>query len=102
MRTLIVMTSVGLLLTAGGAFAQSGQGGYLGVNPGKNLESASQDPVKPPPVRGSGEGGYLGVNPGKNLESASQDPVKPPPVHGSGEGGYLGLNPGEDASASNR
>jgi hypothetical protein len=102
MRTLIVMTSVGLLLTGGAALAQSGQGGYLGLNPGKNLESASQDPVKPPPVEGSRQGGYLGENFGKNLESASQDPIKPPPVEGSHEGGYLGLIPGGDASASNR
>jgi len=102
MRTLMVMTSVGLLLTAGAALAQSGQGGYLGLNPGKNLESVSQDPVKPPPVDGSGQGGYLGENPGKNLESAAQDPVKPPPVEGSRQGGYLGEDPGANASGSSR
>ena len=94
MRTLMVMTSVGLLLTAGAALAQSGQGGYLGLNPGKNLESVSQDPVKPPPVEGSGQGGYLGEKNGAHLESVSQDPVKPPPVEGSREGGYLGSTPG--------
>ena len=102
MRTLMVMTSVGLLLTAGAALAQSGQGGYLGLNPGKNLESVSQDPVKPPPVDGSGQGGYLGEKVGQTLPSASQDPVKPPPVQGSREGGYLGSTPGAVTPVSGR
>jgi hypothetical protein len=95
MRITILMTPIILLLAgSGAAVAQSGQGGYLGKNPGANLESASQDPVKPPPVQGSGQGGYLGENVGANLPSASQDPVKPPPVEGSREGGYLGSKPG--------
>jgi len=90
----IMMSAVALLLAGGPVLAQSGQGGYLGENPGKNLLSASQDPVKPPPVDGSGQGGYLGEDAGAKLLSASQDPVKPPPVEGSGQGGYLGENPG--------
>lgn len=103
MRTTILMTPIILLLVGGGpAFAQSGQGGYLGKNPGANLESASQDRAKPSPVQGSGQGGYLGENVGANLPSASQDPVKPPPVQGSGEGSYLGIAPGAAAPASGK
>lgn len=102
MRTAILMAPIALLLVGGAALAQSGQGGYLGQNPGANLPSASQDAVKPPPVQGSGEGGYLGEKVGENLPSASQDPMQPPPVKGSGEGGYLGLVPGAAAPVSGR
>jgi hypothetical protein len=108
MRSVIVMTPIVLLLGAGAALAQSGQGGYLGEGAGKNLPSVRQDPVKPPPVQGSGEGGYLGEGAGKDLPSVRQDPVKPPPERGSGEGGYLGsvpgsnTTPGQNPAASNR
>jgi hypothetical protein len=102
MRTTILMTPIFLLLAGGVAFAQSGQGGYLGKNPGANLESASQDPVKPPPLQGSGQGGYLGEQVGENQPSAAQDPVKPPPVEGSREGGYLGIPPATITPVSGR
>jgi hypothetical protein len=98
MRSVIVMTPIVLLLGGGAVLAQSGQGGYLGEGAGKNLPTATQDPVKPPPVQGSGEGGYLGEGAGKGVPSASQDPVKPPPERGSGEGGYLGSVPGGNAT----
>jgi hypothetical protein len=95
MRTTMMMTPIVLLLAGSGvALAQSGQGGYLGKDPGAHLESVSQDPVKPPPVEGSGQGGYLGEKNGAHLETPAQDPVKPPPVEGSREGGYLGSTPG--------
>jgi len=94
MRTTILITPVVLMLASGVAFAQSAQGGYLGKNPGANVDTASQDPVKAPPAFGSGRGGYLGAKIGENQPSASQDPVKPAPTQGSREGGYLGLTPG--------
>jgi hypothetical protein len=94
MRATMLMTPVFLLLAGGVALAQSGQGGYLGKNPGATLESASRDSVKPPPVHGSGQGGYLGEKAGDNQQSASQQRVAPPPVQGSREGGYLGQAPG--------
>jgi hypothetical protein len=95
MRSTILMAPIALLLASGGtAFAQSGQGGYLGQTPGKDVPSVSQDPVNPPPVQGSGQGGYLGEKAGGNLLTASQDPMKPPPEQGSREGGYLGQAPG--------
>jgi hypothetical protein len=91
MRTTILMAPIVLLLAGGGtAFAQSGQGGYLGQTPGKDVPSVSQDLVKPPPAQGSGQGGYLGEKAGGSLPTASQDPMKPPPAQGSREGGYLG------------
>ncbi len=103
MRTTMLMTPIILLLAgSGAAFAQSGQGGYLGKNPGANLESASQDPVKPPPVDGSGQGGYLGEKVGANQPSASQDRIKPPPAEGSREGGYLGIPPATITPVSGR
>jgi hypothetical protein len=87
MRTAILTTVV--LLASSTAFAQSGQGGYLGENPGKNLPTASQDATK---LQGSGQGGYLGKNPAKDVPVAARQQGTPP--HGSGEGGYLGSTPG--------
>jgi hypothetical protein len=103
MRTMMLVSPIVLLLAgSGGAFAQSGQGGYLGLNPGANAPSVSQDPVEPPPVHVSGQGGYLGENAGENQPTASQEVVKPPPVQGSHEGGYLGLVPGGFSQDSRR
>ena len=102
MRTTILMTPLLLLLGSGIALAQSGQGGYLGENPGKNAPAASKDVTKPSSVLGSGQGGYLGENAGKGLPIASQDPIKPPPERGSGQGGYLGMTPGATTPASGR
>lgn len=95
MRTTMLMTSMFVLLASGAAFAQSGQGGYLGKQPGATLESASQHSVAPPSGHGSGQGGYLGEKPAEHQASASQQTVAPPPSgSGSGQGGYLGLTPG--------
>jgi hypothetical protein len=47
---------------AGAAHAQSGQGGYLGVNPGGQAASSAAGA----PQLGSLQGGYLGRNPGQN------------------------------------
>ena len=78
----------GALLVSGGAFAQSHQGGYLGINPGAH--PASTGVAAPTP--GSGQGGYLGVDPGARL-TASRTAQ---PEQGSGQGGYLGLTPRVD------
>jgi len=54
---------------AGGAVAQSQQGGYLGINPGAH-QTSSAGPVEklgPSRIPGSGQGGYLGLNPGAHL-----------------------------------
>src|SRR5882757_2023525 len=61
MRNIVLTTATILLLATGMAHAQSGQGGYLGKNPGADLPAASTDV---PPIHGSGQGGYLGENPG--------------------------------------
>jgi hypothetical protein len=64
-----IVAAVAWLGFAGGAGAQSGQGGYLGINPGKGV-GVSTLALAPP--HGSGQGGYLGLNPGAGLQ-----PVKP-------------------------
>jgi hypothetical protein len=86
------VASTVLLGAAGAAFAQSQQGGYLGLNPGGHLTAAG--PVVP--EHGSGQGGYLGLNPGAHLTAAG--PAQP--EHGSGEGGYLGMVPGGNPPAA--
>jgi hypothetical protein len=58
-----------LLGTVGTAHAQSGQGGYLGLNPGGQLVAPA--PAAAPQL-GSLQGGYLGKNPGQ-----SATPLKP-------------------------
>ena len=87
-----------LLATATGAFAQSGQGGYLGINPGANVPVSHRVEVAQGSGHGSGQGGYLGLNPGAD-QTPSRDVA---PVHGSGEGGYLGLIPGSTTTATPR
>jgi hypothetical protein len=82
-----------LLGATGVAFAQSHQGGYLGINPGAGV--ATVGPVAP--VHGSGQGGYLGLNPGAHATAAG--PAQP--EHGSGQGGYLGMIPGANPDAAN-
>jgi hypothetical protein len=83
-----------LLATATGALAQSHQGGYLGLNPGANVQVSHGLGI----TQGSGQGGYLGENPGANLTSSGAAA----PVHGSGEGGYLGIIPGSTSVVSPR
>jgi hypothetical protein len=85
-RVLTIAAALTFFATAGSAFAQSGQGGYLGLNPGKNVATTT---TRPAPSQGSGQGGYLGKNPGAGLSAAQAAPIR-----GSGQGGYLGRNPG--------
>ena len=85
------VASTVLLGAAGAAFAQSHQGGYLGLNPGAHLTAAG--PAVP--EQGSGQGGYLGLNPGADLTVAGPAQSE----HGSGEGGYLGMVPGGNPPA---
>ena len=60
-HVLVAVSALGVMLGGGVAFAQSGQGGYLGTNPGANAPTtAPTQPIGP----GSGQGGYLGSNPG--------------------------------------
>jgi hypothetical protein len=82
-----------LLATTGGAFAQSHEGGYLGINPGAHVAVSHGIDQQ----TGSGQGGYLGLNPGANL-TASATTV---PAQGSHEGGYLGMIPGAASSQQN-
>lgn len=68
MRTLILAALAAAALAYGGtAFAQSHQGGPLGLNPGGNLAATS---VPPPPDIGSRQGGALGRNVGADLKPA--------------------------------
>jgi hypothetical protein len=78
--------TAGVLLASGGAFAQSHQGGYLGLNPGANVATGTVQA----PAKGSGQGGYLGLNAGAN---PAQSVYAVPSEQGSGQGGYLGQNP---------
>jgi hypothetical protein len=80
------------LLVSGAAFAQSNQGGYLGINPGAHLASAGAGAGRAAPTQGSGQGGYLGIDPGAHLMSIPATP----PAQGSGQGGYLGITPRVD------
>src|SRR5258706_8646765 len=94
MNTRCLTLAAGLLLaTATGAFAQSNQGGYLGLNPGANVPVSHGTGIP----QGSGQGGYLGEHPGADL-TASRAAT---PVHGSGQGGYLGLIPGSTGAGRN-
>lgn len=83
--------ALGLILLGGAAFAQSGQGGYLGKNPAANAPTGEPTPP-PPPEQGSGQGGYLGKDPAPEASV----PIPPPPERGSGQGGYLGKDPASD------
>lgn len=86
---ILAVTAAMLVSVAGSAMAQSGQGGYLGLNPGAHV--LPSDGVKPPAEFGSGQGGYLGEDAGAHLATPTQ---APPAEFGSGEGGYLGSIPG--------
>jgi hypothetical protein len=88
MRSL-ALAGVLVLATAGAAFAQSQQGGYLGINPGANVTVSHGLGV----TQGSGQGGYLGLNPG-----ADQTTAAGATPHGSGQGGYLGMVPGSSST----
>lgn len=72
-RSLIALSTTVLLASAGAAFAQSQQGGYLGVNPGSNQTTSAATGSE----HGSGEGGYLGKNPGSMQSSSSVSPNDP-------------------------
>jgi hypothetical protein len=62
-KILFAVVAMAGLAISGGAFAQSGQGGYLGVNPGSQVATAPSAVPQP----GSHQGGYLGLNPGARL-----------------------------------
>jgi hypothetical protein len=64
---ILAAVAVATLAFSGGAFAQSHQGGYLGLNPGGNLVAAAPAPADV----GSHQGGYLGENAGAKLAPAT-------------------------------
>ena len=63
MRKLLLVATA-LMLGCGGALAQSGQGGYLGSDPGAAGSAGAPAP------RPSRQGGYLGIDPGAHQQSA--------------------------------
>jgi hypothetical protein len=68
MRKLILaLAALAVLALTPTAFAQSQQGGYLGLNPGGQVASQATTPTQP----NSQQGGYLGQNPG-----AAQTPAR--------------------------
>ncbi|SRR5258706_2380875 len=91
-RILTVAAALAVFGMAGTAYAQSGQGGYLGLNPGKNVGTSA---ARSAPAQGSGQGGYLGKNPGAGVSAAASEA---PPRRGSGQGGYLGKRNPVDTS----
>ena len=60
-HVLVAASALSLLLSGGIAFAQSGQGGYLGKDPAAQAPTGAPNQ---PQTQGSGQGGYLGSNPG--------------------------------------
>lgn len=67
MRKLFLGVAMATVLAFGGsAFAQSQQGGYLGQNPSGHQTATLAAPTHP----GSGQGGYLGIDPGARLAPA--------------------------------
>jgi hypothetical protein len=68
-KFVLAMAAVAVLGWAGGALAQSQQGGYLGQHPGAQ-QTATTSVARPADV-GSRQGGYLGQNPGANLAPAT-------------------------------
>jgi hypothetical protein len=84
---LMIAATLACFGMAGTASAQSGQGDYLGLNPGKGAGTFSAPAT---PLHGSGQGGYLGLNPGAGISAGT---ARTAPSRGSGQGGYLGLNP---------
>ncbi len=64
MRNLFLAALAAVALTvAGGAYAQSQQGGYLGKSPGTQQTASTS-----PSLSGSHQGGYLGLNHGAQLK----------------------------------
>lgn len=61
------------LLAPAAAYAGSGQGGYLGINPGA---AATSGPAADTQV-GSAQGGYLGKNPASATEHVAADASSP-------------------------
>jgi hypothetical protein len=86
-RVLTIAAALAFFGTAGTAFAQSGQGGYLGLNPGKGV---GVNTTLAPPQHGSGQGGYLGLNPGADVTTARAQTA---PTRGSRQDDYLRSNP---------
>jgi hypothetical protein len=82
-HVLVAASALSLMLGTGVAFAQSGQGGYLGSNPGANAPTGAPNQ---PPQQGSGQGGYLGSNPGGNATSSSGGSGSYPNDPNSGQG----------------
>src|SRR5260221_11952981 len=67
MRKIFLAAAVVAALIGGSpAFAQGQQVGYLGQNPGGHQAASAAAPT----AQGSGQGGYLGLNHGANLEPA--------------------------------
>jgi hypothetical protein len=73
MRKLLLLTVCLAPLAGGAALAQSGQGGYLGLNAGAQAGTAAAVA----PQLGSLQGGYLGKNAGATL--------KPPTAASAGD-----------------
>jgi hypothetical protein len=65
-KVFLAALTVAALAFSGGAFAQSHQGGYLGLNPAGNQVAAAPAPSDV----GSHQGGYLGENAGSKLAPA--------------------------------
>ncbi len=73
MTTRSLILAGGLLLaTTASAFAQSHQGGYLGLNPGAGVPASHGVAVE----HGSGQGGYLGIDPGAHVGPSIQAPAR--------------------------
>src|SRR5260221_11390870 len=62
-KRLLALAALAALSLAPSAFAQSHQGGYLGLNPGGQIASRAATPT---PQSGSLQGGYLGQNAGSS------------------------------------
>ena len=88
MKRMMLAAAVALMFGAGAAYAQSGQGGYLGENAAKTQPTASTTAQAP---KTSGQGGYLGEHPAANPAPTTAAA----PQAGSGQGGYLGRAPGK-------
>lgn len=85
-HVLVAASALSLLLSGGVAFAQSGQGGYLGKNPAADAPTGAPNQ---PPATGSGQGGYLGSNPGtSNSGGSGSYPADPNATTGQGNSTY--------------
>jgi hypothetical protein len=67
--SLIAFAAASIVTLSGTAWAMSGQGGYLGLNPGAGLQPPEQQIGIPM----SHQGGYLGLNPGAELHPLNLD-----------------------------